>query len=136
MNNYPVKYALIPFYKNDLSGYMAVKCYVLDIINEKEDDEFKTYYKISYPVDNDSFNYEVGITYELFNCYELANDMKMKKNRDLLNEKVNNCLVQDRKSMYINFRKNLEDLEIFENLLSNYSKDLKVTKGKVKTRSL
>ena len=136
MNNYPVKYALMPFYKDDLSGYMAVKCYVLDVISKKEDGEIKTYYKVSYPVDDDSFNYEVGITFDLFNNYEETLYMKMKKNRELLNEKIDNCLMQDRKSMYIKFRKDLEDLDIFENILDYYSKDLKVTKGKVKTRSL
>lgn len=136
MNDYPVKYALIPFYKNELCGYMVVKCYILDIISEKKDDKTETFYRVSYPIDDNNYNYEVGITHDLFNSYEEANEVKMNKNRKLINEKTDNCLIQNRKDMYIKFRNNLEELGLFESLLSDYGKDLKVSKGKVKTRSL
>lgn len=134
MNDYPVKYALVPFYNNDLCGYIALKCYVLDIKKEKDNDSFKTYYRISYPVDNDNFNYEVGITDNIYNSYEEAKEIKSEKNRKLLNEKVESCFLEDRRKMYIKYRKDLEEMENFEKLISNYGKDLNVTKGKIRRR--
>ena len=70
----------------------------------------------------------------IYNTLEEAQLSKIEKSKDLLKEKLDYCLLKDRKKMYIKFRQDIESLTDFENLVSKYTEDLNITKGKVKNR--